>query len=69
MKQPYLRLLFALSGIGLVWLMVLPQLAKFAPVEEHIQRMQSAKIEVDAMFYSELNWQPPTGAAWRSPSP
>ena len=41
-----------------IWLAILPHLANWRPVREHIDRMQAAEIEVDAMFYSELNHVP-----------
>jgi hypothetical protein len=44
--------------MAVVWLVGLPWLAKWPPVKQHLQRMQTAQIEVDAMFYSELKWLP-----------
>lgn len=48
----------AVICVGVVWLVVLPRLANWTPVREHIDRMQAAEIEVDAMFYSELSHVP-----------
>ena len=51
----------ALSAmITLVWLGVLPRVAQIGPVKKHIELMQREGIEVDAMFYTELNWDPPS---------
>lgn len=52
--------------IAMVWLVLLPQLARIGPIKKHIQMMQDRDINVGAMFYSELNWQPPPGAVWGS---
>ncbi len=56
--------LCALS-IASVWMLVLPRVANIGPIKQHIETMQEKNIEVDAMFYTELNWTPPSGAAWR----
>ena len=48
------------AAITLIWLSVLPRVAQIGPVKEHIELMQREGIEVDAMFYTELNWEPPS---------
>jgi hypothetical protein len=48
-----------------IWLIVLPQVATVPPIQRHIRSMQKQNIAVDAMFYTELDWDPPNGAAWR----
>lgn len=59
----------ALASCGLVlagvWLIVLPWLSTLPPFAQHIRLMEERDIVVDALFYTELNWQPPDGAAWR----
>ncbi|MDX1925125.1 MAG: hypothetical protein SFV81_01325 [Pirellulaceae bacterium] len=61
------RIRFAASivALALVWCIGLPWIATLHPVREHINVMQEKKINVGAMFYTELEWQPPPGAAWR----
>lgn len=59
------RLVGALLCIAVVWIGVLPWLAKQPTIREHIETMEEQGIEVDAMFYTDLNWQPPTGASWK----
>lgn len=51
--------------IAVVWLVGLPLLARWAPVADHIERMQANDINVGARYYSELNWDPPDGATFR----
>lgn len=51
--------------MAIVWLTVLPRIARMPAVADHIQQMEQEHIQVDAMFYTELEWDPPTGAAWR----
>ncbi len=61
----YLKL-FAVTGLVVVtWLILLPRVGQFSVVDRHIQQMQKSGIEVDAMFYTELNWKSPDGLAWR----
>jgi hypothetical protein len=58
-------LIAACIALAIMWTVVFPWLSTKPPFAQHIQRMQEADIAVDAMFYTELNWQPPDGAAWR----
>jgi hypothetical protein len=51
--------------MAVVWLVGLPMLARWAPVANHIDRMNAKDINVGARFYSELNWDPPDGATFR----
>ena len=55
----WFRLTFAILALLVIWLIVLPYLSRWPPIENHIAEMQANNIEVDAMFYTELNWQPP----------
>ncbi len=54
----WIKFSLAVICVGAVWLAILPRLANWTPVREHIDRMQAAEIEVDAMFYSELSHVP-----------
>lgn len=64
-QRGWLKLLAVSGGLATLWLYVLPWLATLNPLADHIQRMQRQDIAVEAMFYTDLNWQPPDGAAWR----
>jgi hypothetical protein len=55
----WIRLAACLSVIAVIWGIVLPQLAKVTPIRRHIELMEAKNINVGAMFYSELEWQPP----------
>lgn len=61
------RAWFATSvvGLALVWCVILPRLAEVPALRDHIGAMRAKNINVGAMFYTELDWQPPAGAAWR----
>lgn len=56
--RPWIKLTIGLSLLAATWLVVLPMLSRWQPVRDHIDRMQAAEIQVDAMFYSELNYVP-----------
>ncbi len=58
-------LLVCVVTVALIWCVVLPWVGRFESVRAHIEAMEDGDINVGAMFYSELNWEPPTGAAWR----
>ncbi len=60
-----LRLGAWIAILSLVWCVGLPWLAKVPALQDHIRAMRAKNINVGAMFYTELDWQPPTGAAWR----
>ena len=62
----WLKLIFGLIAIACVWLMLLPRLGQLPPVKQHIQHMEDKDIVVDAMFYTELNWDPPSRAVIRA---
>lgn len=64
-KRAWLKLLGLSAAMGFIWLVVLPRVASIKPLAEHIERMERQDIAVEAMFYTDLNWQPPDGAAWR----
>jgi hypothetical protein len=52
------HLLCALLVVAVTWLVILPAVSRWDPVQRHIRSMQTADIAVDAMFYTELNWLP-----------
>jgi hypothetical protein len=54
-----------IAGLWMFWCLLLPWLAQIPPLREHIGEMKAKNINVGAMFYTELDWQPPSGAAWR----
>ncbi len=58
MIRRWIKFVGALSVVYAVWFVLLPSLTNWRPVREHIDRMQSADIHVDAMFYSELSYVP-----------
>ncbi len=60
-----LRLTGATACLAFIWLVVLPWVATIQPIADHIRRMNDKDINVGAMYYTELNWQPPDGAAFR----
>lgn len=49
--------LISVAVVGLVWLVVLPWLGRFAPVRRHVDALHAAEINASAMFYSELDCQ------------
>ncbi len=61
----YAQLLLSITGLLVVWLVVLPWLATIDPMASHIRQMDESNVNVGAMVYTELNWQPPDGAAFR----
>lgn len=58
----YARLLLSLAVLAVIWLLVLPALKQVPWLGQRAQHLEDAGIETDAMFYTELNWDPPTGA-------
>ena len=65
LKNPRLQFAAWIIALTLVWCVGLPRLASVPLLREHIDTMQAKNINVGAMFYTELEWQPPAGAAWR----
>ena len=64
-SQAWLKLALGCVVLTSIWWGALPWLATCSPLAEHIARMEHENISVDAMFYTELEWDPPAGAAWR----
>lgn len=56
---PAIRFATALAAVGLVWLVVLPLVARQSSVARHIEAQQQRGIDPSAMFYSELEILPP----------
>ena len=56
---------FWFTLVGLTWTIILPRLSELPDIQQHIARMEQKGIVVEAMFYTELDWQPPPGASWR----
>ena len=51
-------LLLHAGWITVVWIVLLPMLAKWQPIHDHLRRMQESEVAVEAMFYTELDWHP-----------
>lgn len=60
-----LRGFICVVGAMVFWLVILPKVARLPPIRDHIARMDAADIVTSAKFYTELNWDPPTGPVWR----
>jgi hypothetical protein len=56
--KKWLQLGGASLCISMIWLVLLPMLTRWSPVQQHIESMRTADIHVDAMFYSELSSVP-----------
>ena len=57
------RLALATGALALVWLVVLPWVARRPAVARHIRAMEEAEVHPAAMVYTELE-RLPTRAAW-----
>ena len=55
---PGARLALVAAAITSVWLLVLPRVATFPPIQAHIDRNEAAGIDPAAKFYSELPAMP-----------
>ncbi len=64
-NKAHLKLFLWIVALTFVWCVALPRFALLKPIREHIDAMQAKEINVGAMFYTELEWSPPAGAAWR----
>ena len=49
------RLLFCCLVIAIIWMIVLPWIARQDPVRQMIRRNEAAGIDPSAMFYTEWN--------------
>ncbi|WP_254508772.1 hypothetical protein [Anatilimnocola floriformis] len=52
------RLLLAIAGLAVVWLVILPLIGRQPVVSEHIQQQERLGIDPSAMFYTELEILP-----------
>ena len=48
------RLLLATLLTAVIWMVVLPRIAKWRPIESMIRSHQAAGIDPSAMFYSDI---------------
>lgn len=48
------KLLLAAACVGWVWLIGLPWLGQWQPVRQHVDRLNTQRINASAMFYTEL---------------
>lgn len=49
-----LKLAAALFGVAAVWLVALPTAGRLSVVRRHIERLEAARIDPSAMYYTEL---------------
>lgn len=54
MRRGWIRLLLCSFAVAVIWLGVLPWLARQTPLREQISRNESAGIDPSALFYSDL---------------
>lgn len=59
-RSPVVRLAVASAGLGVLWCVVLPAACNWAPVRQHIDALESKRIDASAMFYTELETLEPT---------
>lgn len=62
------RLAAACAVVAAIWLILLPALARLRPIHDHIERMERARIDPSAMFYTEIEGMDEIRArvdAWR----
>ena len=64
-NRAHLKLAAWIIALAFIWCVALPRFAQLKPIRQHIDAMQAENINVGAMFYTELDWDPPTGPAWR----
>lgn len=57
---PTSRLAVAVAGIWVLWCVVLPTVSNWGPIREHIDFLESKRIDASAMFYTELETLEPT---------
>jgi 4-amino-4-deoxy-L-arabinose transferase-like glycosyltransferase len=53
-----MRLVMAIVGVAVVWLVVLPWLLACGPVARHVTRMEDRGVNPAAMYYTELERLP-----------
>lgn len=56
------RLWLAVIILTGIWLVGLPALDHWDWMRERSRRLEDAGVQTDAMFYTELDWDPPVGA-------
>jgi uncharacterized membrane protein len=54
LTQSWAKFSLAVLVVSLVWLVVLPRIARIAAVQERIERNERLGIDPSAMFYSDL---------------
>ncbi|QDT92068.1 hypothetical protein [Gimesia algae] len=53
-RQQWVQFLSLLTGVCLLWLVILPQIASIPSVKADIDFLEEKKIDPTAMFYSDL---------------
>ena len=56
--QRYLGLISITIAAGAIWLVVLPWIGSWESVENHLELLESRRIDASAMFYTELEDRP-----------
>lgn len=56
--QRYLELISITIVAGAIWLLVLPWIGSWESVENHLELLESRRIDASAMFYTELEDRP-----------
>ncbi len=56
--QRYLELISITIVAGAIWLLVLPWIGNWESVENHLELLESRRIDASAMFYTELEDRP-----------
>jgi len=57
------RLALAAGAVALLWLVVLPRIARLPPVDRHLRAMEEGEVNAAAMVYTELE-RIPTRREW-----
>lgn len=53
-RQQWAQFLILLTGVGLLWLVVLPRIAAIPQIKAEIDFLEEKQIDPTAMFYSDL---------------
>ena len=56
--QRFLGLIAITIAVSAVWLVVLPWIGRWESVENHLELLDSRRIDASAMFYTELEDRP-----------
>ncbi|MFO0906004.1 MAG: hypothetical protein U0939_23555 [Pirellulales bacterium] len=48
------RFVASVAALSFIWLVVLPSIGRLTAVREHVARLEAARIDPSAMYYTEL---------------